>query len=306
MKIGKFLAIGLLSIFIVSCGSTAVENEKTSTTQAPSIKDSEFIETLKDVKISVLQTPKAADYGKPFTSSFIIQVRNSLNEILPDYPVTIEYPVSNVNEKISFETFATTTDSAGKVLFKPENTDFTVSSQIYFYPTPVSNKKSTIQAAKEAGTSTKFQIKSKLVSKGAILFIWEYNEKGKATTNCYSVLSELQTRGATVGNAPVNQESYIGAPIETIYKKNHEIVENNFGFLIGGTVKYKSPVEKDADKMWTCNLISEIYVIDMTTGKEIFRKTYKASEKDVKYDKAVSNCKKSISKIIVDNLVDNL
>lgn len=306
MKIVKFLAIGLLSILALSCGSTSIDSNSSSTAQAPSVKDSEFIETLKDIKISVLQTPKAADYGKAFTSSFIIQVKNITGAVLPDYPVTIEYPVSNTNEKIEFETLNTTTDAAGKVLFKPSNTDFTVNSQISFYPTPSSNKKATVQAAKEAGTSTKFQIKSKIVSKGAILFIWEFNEKDKPTTNCYSVLSELQTRGATAGNAPVNQESYIGASTETLYKKNHEIVENNFGFLIGGTVKYENPVSKNDENLWTCNLVSEIYVIDMTTGKEVYRKTYKASEKDAKYDKAVSNCKKTISKIIVDNLVDNL
>lgn len=307
MKIRKILALGLLSILAVSCGTTSGNsNPSTTSVQAPSQKDSDFISSLSDVKFSVLQTPKAADYGKSFASSFIVQVKNSAGSVMADYPVTIEYPVGNQNEKVEFATVSTTTDAAGKVLFKPENTEFAVNSEILFYPTPASNKKSTVQAAKNAGTSTKFQIKSKIISKGAILFIWEFNEKDKPVTNCYTVLSELQTRGATAGNAPVNQESYIGASTETLYKKNHDIVENNFGFLIGGTVKYESPVAKDSDNMWTCNLVSEIYVIDMATGKEVFRKTYKASEKDAKYDKAISNCKKTIAKIIVDNLVDNL
>lgn len=312
MKVIKFVTLSILTLLAISCGSTSQSNIKSEKqmAEAPAttqnVKDSEFVSSLEGINFSVLQTPKAADYGKPFASSFIIQVKDSSGAVKADYPVTIEFPISHQNDKIEYGTYNTVTDAAGKILFKPTNTEFTVNSEIHFYPTPVSSKKSTVQAAKKAGTSTKFQIKSKLLSKGAILFIWEFNEKNKPTTNCYSVLSELQKKGATAGNAPLNQESYISASTETIYKKNYEIVQNNFGFLIGGTVKYESPLAKDADGLWNCNLTAEIYVIDMTSGKEVFRKNYTASVKDAKSDKAVSNCKTAIAKVIVENLVDNL
>lgn len=301
----SLLLTSVLIALLVSCGTTSSTQDK-KTVSAPSPKDTEFIESLNSVKINVLQTPRPAEFDKPFTSSFIFQAKNTDGSILPNYNVTIEYPVSHDDDDIKYEKTTTFTDESGKVLFKPTKTDFTVNAKIYCYPTPPSSKKSTVMAAKEARSSTKFQIKSRIASKGALLFIWEYNERNKPTTNCYTILSELQARGTTVGNAPVNQESYIGASTDTIYKKNYEIVQNNFGFLIGGTIKYEKPVAKNDDNLWECSLVSEIYVIDMTSGKEIFRKTYDCDEEDSKYDKAVSNCKKAISKEIVDDLVDNI
>lgn len=309
-KIRK-VSVAVLLATLVSCGSTpagekSVISEEKAPSTTSSVKDTEFIESLQNYKISVLQTPKAADYNKPFASSFIIQVKTSTGAVAANYPITIEYPVNKVKGKVEFETTNVETDSAGKVLFKPQNTAFSVNSTISFYPTPVSNKKNTIQAAKDAGVKTTFAIKSKLISSGAILFIWEYNEKDKPATNCYTVLSELQTRGATAGNAPMNQESLIGASTDTLYSKNKAIVENAFGYLIGGTVKFVTPVSRNDDKTWTCSLISEIYVIDMDTGKEVYRNTYSADATDAKYEKSISDARKKLAKEIVDNLVDNL
>lgn len=307
IKILKTVTAVLFMAAAISCGSTSVDSSNDdSKNQAPSVKDSEFIESLANYKINLIQTPKAADYNKPFATSFIVQVKNKSGAAVPNFPITIEYPSSKEKGKVVFTTKNVTTDNAGKVLFKPENTDFSVKSECSFYPTPVSNKKSTVNAAKEAGVKANFVIKSKLISSGAILFIWEYNEKGKPATNCYTVLSELQTRGATAGNAPINQESMIGAANDVLYTRNKAIVENNFGYLICGTVKYVNPVQKNDDKTWTCSLVSEIYVIDMNNGKEIYRKTYSADATDAKYEKSISEARKVLAKVIVDNLVDNL
>lgn len=311
IKIVKNVSIILLLCASISCGSTNVSSDgKTSSdskSQTSSVKDSEFIQMISEYKFSVVQTPRAAEFNKPFASSFIFQVKTTAGSTAKNYPVTIEYPVGkNKNGEIEFAKENVLTNNEGKVLFKPSKTDFSADSTIYCYSTPTSSKKATINAAKEAGTKTTFKIKSKLISSGAILFIWEYNEKDKPATNCYTVLSELQTRGATAGNAPINQESYIGASTETLYSKNKAIVENSFGYLIGGTVKFDNPVAKNDDKTWTCSLNSEIYVIDMNNGKEVYRHNYSAKVTDAKYEKAISEARKVLAKTIVDNLVDNL
>lgn len=307
MKVIKFLVLTFFSVFMISCASTAADDsEKIVVTNKPLTEAEEvFIANTENLKLSLVQKPRDADFGKPFATSYIVQVKDSNAKAVPDLSVTVKYPVSKQNKKVAFETKELTTDKNGKVYFKADKTDFAVTSKITFSPTPVSNNKKVVETCKNVELSADFRIKSQLVSKGTLLFIWEFNEKDKPANNCYTILSELQAKGALVGNAPINDEKYITAATSTIYKLNYDIVENNFGYLIGGTVKFVNPVEK-TDGGYKCDLIADIYVIDMANGQKIYSCTQKTSAEDVKYDKAISNCKKALSKLIVEDIVDNI
>lgn len=304
MKVIRSILITLLFISLVSCGSTKVEKQDKAAKNL-NAQETEFIASLADIKLSVLQFPKDVAYGKNFATPYIVQVLSTTGTPVANYSVTIEYPKSKQDKVISFTTTSATTDEKGRITFTPEQPDFSCTSNVSFYPTPVSKKAQVVEACKNTAVQARWCIKSKLISSKSLMFVWEYNEKDKPNTNAYCILADIQNRGASAGNAPITEESYLHKTPEEIYKANYSIVEDKFDYLIYGTLKFVQPVEK-TEEGFKCEFISEIFVMDMHTGKIVYTNKYTNTTLDAKYDKAVSNCKKQIAKKIGDDLSESL
>ena len=77
----------------------------------------------------------------------------------------------------------------------------------------------------------------------------------------------LRKKGVSmISNAPLcDDTSYITASKQKIYKDNYQYVEDQFGYLIGGTVKFVSPVQANEDGTYSAHLIADIYGINMKT-----------------------------------------
>lgn len=301
MKVIKYLVILVIvgTFFnITSCASS----QSIPTPVILNENETEFVESMKNYKISLIQSPKNTDFNKPFQKSYIVQVKDKEGKIQPNFKISVSYPSSKKNNEIIYKTENITTDSEGKISFLPENTNFTVSDYIYFYPAPNSNKQLLVDKLKENGLKTDFIIRSAIITKGAILAVWEYNEKDKPANNFYTLISELQASGTPkAGNAPYSDSTTIGLPAQEIYQKNYDIIGTDFGYLIIGTVKFEKPYEKIND-IYNVYIIAEFKVIDMANGKELYQTVIQKTSQDAKYNNAVSACKKAVARQLINEI----
>ena len=138
------------------------------------------------------------------------------------------------------------------------------------------------------------------------MFVFEYTESGKPSKNSYDILSGLRKKGVyLIGNAPISDTDYINASKQKIYKENYNIVGTDYGYLIGGTVKFAGPVEQ-TDDGYTAKLIAEIYGIDMKTGQVIYENTHEEEAWGKNWNNAVSECKNKLTKTVVDAIMFGL
>ena len=140
------------------------------------------------------------------------------------------------------------------------------------------------------------------------MFVFEFTEGGKPSKNSYEILSALRKKGGSmISNGPISDDtSYITASKQKIYKDNYEYVEDQFGYLIGGTVKFANPVEANEDGTYTAHLIAEIYGIDMKTGEVIYEETNEYTSTGTNWSKAVESCKEKLTAIVVDSIMYGL
>ncbi len=302
MKVVKLFLTVTLFCLIASCASTSESGNGGPLNDT----EKEFVESLANYKLSVISSPKFTEVDKPFATPYVVQVKTVKGAVVPDFSITVSYPASKKNSEYVFKTETLTSGKDGKVSFKPDSVSFTANTKIEFYITPVSKKKLVIDAVKERAVKADFKINSKFVSKGAILAVWDFDERDKPSNNFFYLNGDLQNLGTLkIGNAPFSDISTLKLTPQELYKKNVEIIGNTYGYLIGGTVKFEKPYEKD-DSGYTVYCIGEFYVINMENGEEVFRTTVKKTSKNEKYNNAVKDCKKAVSKGFVDEMVEKL
>jgi len=330
MKVIKLLFLTIiLSTFLISCASTtSTNNDGKNSVNAPEItsdnsevenalnsdkantqKDSvleNFINSLEGLSISFTKSPKATNINKKFNNSFDFSVKDKSGKALSNYPLTISFPSSKENGEIIYSEIDIKTDENGNYSYTADTPSFSANTTLAVYPTPIDYSDKAIDAAVSYRAEADWKVKSDIITKGAVLFIWDFNEKNKPINNSYDILSEFRTRGMTmVGNAPINETSYIGKPLSTLYKENYEIIETTYGYLIVGTVKFAKPVAP-VDDQYSCTLIADIQAVNMKNGKVIYSSSFEHEAKGKNWNACVSKAKEELATTVVDALVYGL
>lgn len=263
-----------------------------------------FLDDISNVFVKFTSTPKITNINRAFSGPYVVQVTDKNGVPLSDYILNVSYPTSKTDGKVSFSEIEVTTDENGQYSFTPEKPTFGCAEKITIYPTPLNDSVKEQSLAK--GASADWKVRSDIINKGAVLFVWDFNEKNRPVNNSYDILSEFRTRGMTmVGNAPINETSYIGKPLNTLYKENYEIIEDSYGYLIVGTIKFTKPVEP-CDDGYLCSLVSEIDAVSMKNGKKVFSSTFTQEATGKNWNTCVTKCKEQLAEKIVDALVYGL
>jgi len=262
-----------------------------------------YLEKLKGISLSVVSIPEKTPKGVSFSSPFAVKITDENDSPVKDITVIAEYPSVKKDGELVYTTIELTPDDDGIAAFNPENCNFAAKSQVKFYPSANGFETEEIkEKIEELAVSEDFLIQSDIATKGAVLFIWDYNELNKPTGNSYQMISSLQKKKIyNVGNAPVNDVSDIGKPKEYLYKANYEMIEDMFGYLICGTIKFTSPVEKIGDD-YEANLEADIYALDMKNGEEIFKLNVTNTATGANWNKCVSKCKEELCDRIAEEL----
>ena len=305
-----------LPLIFASCASAPVKNinntepkieEKTEVVEE-NPEETAFIKSLENLNIKLLSAPKFTSVGNLFTSAFTVLVTDLSALPCPSFKITVSYPEKKENGQISYKQENLTCDESGKLVFLPAAPSFACIDKISFYPTPVSEAEAVVKAAKEKTLSADWKVRSDIVKKGAVLFIWEFNELNRPTRNSYDVLSKLKSLGVwNVGNAPVNEPSDITKSLTTLYKENYEIIEDSYGYLIAGTIKFSKPVTALEDgKGYCCSMIADISAVDMKNGNVVLKQTFEQYAEGTNWNNVTQTCKTKISDKITESLVFGL
>ncbi len=320
MKVIKLIFSSIfLSTILISCVSTNANQEESNTNAPKLISEKEeesrkdeyseadlFIKNLEGISISFTKKPKPTDINRNFNSTFDFSAKDKSGKALANYPLTISFPSSKENGEILYSEIDIKTDANGNYSYTAETPTFSANTTLAVYPTPIDYSDKVIDAAVSYRAEADWKVKSDIITKGAVLFIWDFNEKNKPINNSYDILSEFRTRGMTmVGNAPINETSYIGKPLSTLYKENYEIIETAYGYLIVGTVKFAKPVAP-VDDQYSCTLIADIQAVNMKNGKLIYSSTFEHEAKGKNWNTCVSKAKEELATTVVDALVYGL
>lgn len=332
MKLKKITLISAISIILLaSCATKPVEEKAPKTEPVETQKTLEdetenvvvntyeedevedvieptpeeiFLEDISNVFVKFTSVPKIANINRAFSGPFTVIVTDKNGVPLTDYILSVSYPSSKKDGVVSFTEIEVTTDENGTYSFTPEKPTFGCAEKITIYPTPLNDSVKEQSLAK--GATADWKVRSDIINKGAVLFIWDFNEKNRPVNNSYDVLSEFRSRGMTmVGNAPINETSYIGKSLNTLYKENYEIIEDSYGYLIVGTIKFTKPVEP-CDDGYLCSLIAEIDAVSMKNGKKVFTSTFTQEATGKNWNTCVTKCKEELAEKIVDALVYGL
>jgi hypothetical protein len=306
----------VLCAFLCSCASTSekiVENpiieEQIVEPAVPEPTAEEiFLQKISDYSITFTNVPAKIKKGKAFSSDFEVTVLNSNSEPVEGLEICFEYPSKKSGSSLSFENLIVLSDENGVAKLSIGTVKFAALSKVTAYPN-IPDGLNISQANLIAQTAyADFKVESDITTKGAIMFVFEYTESGKPSKNSYEILSAIRKKGVTAGNAPISDTDYINASKEKIYKANYQYISDQldmFGYLIGGTIKFSSPVEK-TDEGYVAKLCADIYGIDMKTGEVIYEETTETEAFGSNWNYAVSNCKDKLIQLSVDSIMFGL
>ncbi len=319
MKKTTLLLTSTLTIILLSgCASTPEANvsekhtghEKPAKTALTVQKSQEdiFLESLAGISIKKVSSPKEIALGKDFSAPFVFSVNKADGTPADNFKLTLSYPAAKKDGTITYETLDLISDAEGKITFTAEKPSFAANTKVSVYPTPVSEDAQLAEKLADFTATADWKVKSDLASKGAALFVWDFNEKDRPVNNSYNIQAEFRGRGITnVGNGPVNESSYIGKT-QALYKDTFDIIGTNvYGYLIYGTIKFDQPVTALEDgNGYYCILKAEIGALSMKDGKTVYTSviTYEANGKN--WNECVSVGKDKLSKLVVDDIIYGL
>lgn len=316
------LAAAGLSILEISCASSPKNDQSGEITQEETVVEKtikepksitvqntsnqlekNFKKLLDDIELKVVSAPKNTVYaGSAFKNPYIVSVTDA-NGAVADFDVTISWPVSRKNDVISYNTTSMKTCADGTIRFVPETPSIAVKDVVSFYPTPVSSSAEIVQAAFSAGVQAPFAVKSNVIKyPGGILYVYDFNENGRPTTNNFTLLQNLRNAGINAGNAPVRDTSYLSKSPSEIYAVCKEIAGNAANFLIIGTFKYASPAVSDENGA-TVTLTADITCINMKDGAILYETTQTDSATDKNKWSAEQKCRTSLAEKVADAVI---
>ncbi len=261
-----------------------------------------FKELVDSIEIKVISKPKTVYSGKNFDSPYVVSVTNAEGPV-KDMNITVSYPTSRTNDTIIYSNIQLKTDENGKISFKPEKSSIAVKDEVTFYPTPISSNSNIVQTSYNAAVKAPYVVRSSYVTYPyGILYVYDFNEKGKAVTNNFTLLQNLRNSGVSVGNSPVSDVSYFNKPISELYTANHNIVGDAYNFLVSGSFKYAEPaVETETDA--TVKLVADLTCVDMKTGKVIYQTVIEQSATDKNKWAAEQKCRKLLAEKASDAII---
>ena len=290
-------------------GKVIREPKQLTVQNTASEKEKEFKALLEriDLKIESVPSPKKTVYtGSAFSAPYIVSVTDE-NGPVKDFNITISWPVSRSNDTITFSTAQMQTDSTGKISFLPGSPSIAVKDSITFYPTPVTSSASVTQAAFNNAVTAPYVVKSKYTQyPGGILFVYDFNENGKAKTNDFLLLQELRNAGINAGNAPVSDTSYFNMPVQDVYKECINItqgeIKNAANFLVVGTFKWAKPAEENNGN-FTVTWIADFTCIDMKNGAVKYKSQITESASGKTKSEAEKACNQNLASKVRDAII---
>lgn len=279
------------SDFVINTNHETIENENSKDTKSNKQHNEEnnnknnyvdnYIALQKSLSVSVIQSPEIAIKEKDFNTAYIFQIHDRENKALIDFPISLSYPVSKVNQEIDFAEAHLKTDEKGCINFKPMDTHFSCNSFVYVYPSIQDrenlneNEKEEIKNYIEKNSfRVPYQVKTNLSNIGGSICIADYDKNGKlVTTNGYSTSAlsiSLRQKGFTgIGNLEFYKEIDDGNT-EALLQKVRNLAGAVSFYFIYGKVKYANQPFLNENKQYEVSLDCEISCVVLKTSEILY------------------------------------
>ena len=279
---------------------TAQAADQETETPAPAadpaaVEQNEFLAKISDIALNVVAFPKQTVKHTPFSSAYTLLVKDAAGKGVSGMPITVSYPASRTGDSIVYDTVALTTDENGPVEFMPGVPAFSFDDAVTFYPTPVNSNPETVQAAHAVRVTAPFKVRTDLAKKSGILYVFDFDENGRALTNSRYILRDFINSGVRAGNSPIPSPNYLKQNIDALYKATRAIVGTSSGFMVSGSVKFASPAVRQENGTYVCTLVADVACVDMQNGEVLYTTQQRTSETGASQSLAAEACRKKIA-----------
>lgn len=303
------LACSAVSILFFSCQTTktvetyeknTIATEEQSSQQEPVKTEAEiFSEKINGLKLIVESSPELTTKGTAFSKPFIVKVTNADGTPAAMFPISVLCPSSSDEGILSYTETSVLTDETGTISFIPETPTFSCNTTISFYPDAKTLDTETLTVAKSYAIEAPFTVRTNLRRSGGIIGLRDFNARGVSLTDTFSsslLLKELMNNGfVSVGNFDIPVKLIEDTSL--VYKDVHDKVGNSVAYLIYGTIKYASPIEK-VENDYVCTLEGIITCLEMKTGKILYKTTKTVTVKDASDWKVINIAREAMAKEI--------
>ena len=304
----KRFYISIATALLVSCASVP-KNETTSENAKaePSYKEATaaelYEESIKDLKFTLVSSPKETTKGKIFTSPYIIKVEDEDSLPVASFEISVIYPSSRENGSVVFAQTMISTDIDGRASFLPPVPEYSFNSEISFFPKGDMSDSEIEKIASEHTIKAPFKVQTNKKSSGGIIALVDFNQNGKAVTSnpvsSSNMLMTLMKLGFTqIGNAPQEVSNAVIQNDEAkIFARAKSIAPS---FIIFGTVKIDSLEKNESGSTYT--LTADIKSMDSKSGKITFKTQKTVSVTDKNDWNALDKARKAIAEQIANEI----
>ena len=230
----------------------------------------EYKSLLSGLTLSPDMQPAAVKNGNAFASDFSVFVKDASGMPASGAAVTVKYPSNNLNGSIVFASEDIVSDTEGRAVFTSPLPEFSCSSEILFYVTPEKTDEEILRYAEEHAVRMPYRVYTDKTHKVISVSVLDYKQSGAPLrSNSFSssaFLKALYKKGfRRAGNADFIDE-IDGGDTKLLHKNATALFRGTVDYLIFGTVKYKTPVEQDAEGLYAVTMTTELSVMDMKNG----------------------------------------
>ena len=254
-----------------------------------------FLNDISHITLEVVSAPSRTTKNVAFASAYKVRAKNADGCSVPDLSLTVSYPILRESNSITYAEQHLVTDKNGEAQFMPDVPRFSFDDAVTFYPTPQEKSSDAIDSYLARGVTAPYRVRTDLLSKNGIVYVFDFNQNGKALTNSQHTLKALINIGATrLGNSPISSAHYLNQSVEQLYRATRNIVGASYSFMVAGSVKFANPVQSDG-KAYTCALIADITCIDMQTGAVVYQTQQTETATAESSYKATENCRRALA-----------
>jgi len=316
------------SVVFLSCGTTAtventepevktpIEEVQIEETKIEEIKVDpiqaafdDYSSKIEGLTLSIASTPKEVFAEKSFASPFSVKATKADGSAFAGLELIVTYPAEKTNGVVTFATQSISTAEDGIASFNAPKTAFACASSVTFEPAGDKTNEKIAELIAAKAVKTDYKVKTNKMAAGGSIALIDFTKSGKPISGDFAtssnLLMTLMKKGfVRIGNAPYMNDVAYGTQ-ETVYKSAKKLFGSTSAFLVYGTVKYASDVEK-VDGGYRLTITADVTALNMKDGSSLYKTTKTITATDTKDWSVITQARKKLADELASELFYNL
>ena len=268
-----------------------------------------YQEQVGDVSLSLLSSPKETLSRRAFSAPFVVKAARSDGSPVAGLELSVSYPASRAEDgSIVFGSAAVTTAEDGTAIWAAGTPDAAFSSFVSFAPAlngDLSENGQAVALTRSKAVEAPFKVRTRFMQAGGSLAIVDFSASGapirsRSDSSSALLMSLMQKGFVRIGNADFTDQVASGSR-EAVYKAAKSLFGSSSAYLIFGTVKYASPVQK-TEAGYSCTLLADITCLDMKDGSVLYRTEIEETAVEKQEWSALTQARSAIAKKLSEQI----